>query len=154
MPSKPPSKATTIGKVTALTAISKIKKGHADALRQTLQELTASGGKIAELGTIHMVRWAIFDNDTRLFFATNFSDDLEHYMRDFAEKIPEGIDAVWGHCEDYPGAADYKKLRDYILGCAIPTDGYYTAYPDATPQDIRQALEWRKKFDGFLDELE
>jgi hypothetical protein len=146
--------AKTIGKVTALTAISVIKKGEADALRATLAKLTeGGGGKIAGLGTIYNVRWVIFDGDTRLLFATNFSDDLDHYMRDFAEKAPQGIDAIWGHCEGYPGAANYEKLRDYILGCAIETSGYYTAFPDASVQEIRAALDWKGKFDAFLDEL-
>src|SRR4051812_47177234 len=112
----------TIGKATALTAITKIKEGHADALRQALTRLTEdAGGKIAGLGTISAGRGVISDADPRLFFATNFSDDVEHYMRDFAEKAPEGIDAIWGHCEGYPGAASYEQLRDYILGSAIDT---------------------------------
>src|SRR3954466_5935806 len=49
------------------------------------------GGAISGLGTIHMVRWVIFDNETRLLFATNFDGDVEDYMRDFALKAPQGI---------------------------------------------------------------
>ncbi len=144
----------TIGKINALTAITKVKDGHAPQLRQALEGLTgAGGGKIASLGTIHIVRWVIFDNDTRLLFATNFNGDVEAYMRDFAERAPEGIDAIWGHCEGYPGARDYPKLRDYILGSAIETTGYYCAYPDATVQDILKALDVKRKVDAFLDQL-
>ena len=144
----------TMGKINALTAITKIIPGHAPQLRQNLEALTnASGGKIASLGTIHIVRWVIFDNDTRLLFATNFNGDVEDYMRDFAERAPEGIDAIWGHCEGYPGARDFPKLRDYILGSAIETTGYYCAYPEATVQDILKALDWKRKFDGFLDQI-
>jgi hypothetical protein len=144
----------TIGKISALTAITKILPGHAAALRQALEALTAaSGGKISSLGTIHIVRWVIFDNDTRLLFATNFDGDVEDYMRDFAERAPEGIDAIWGHCEGYPGARDYPKLRDYILGSAIETTGYYCAYPNATVADINKSLDWRTKFDAFLDQI-
>ncbi len=142
------------GKISALTAITKIVSGHAPALRQTLQGLTAAnGGKIASLGTIHIVRWVIFDDDTRLLFATNFDGDVEDYMRDFAERAPDGIDAIWGHCEGYPGARDYPKLRDYILGSAIETDGYYCAYPNSTVADINKALDWKAKFDTFLDQI-
>jgi hypothetical protein len=69
-----------IGKTNALTAITRILPGHADPLRQTLQHLTdAGGGKIAELGTIHIVRWVIFDEGTRLLFATNFVGEVEDY---------------------------------------------------------------------------
>jgi len=142
------------GKISALTAITKILPGQAPALRQTLQGLTAAnGGKIASLGTIHIVRWVIFDDDTRLFFATNFDGDVEDYMRDFAERAPEGIDAIWGHCEGYPGARDYPKLRDYILGSAIETTGYYCAYPNSTVADINKAMAWKAKFDTFLDQI-
>lgn len=143
-----------MGKISALTAITKIVPGHAEALRKTLQGLTAAnGGKISSLGTIHIVRWVIFDNDTRLFFATNFDGDVEDYMRDFAERAPDGIDAIWGHCEGYPGARDYPKLRDYILGSAVETDGYYCAYPNSTVADINKALDWKGKFDTFLDQI-
>ena len=149
------SAVRTIGKINALTAITKIKPGHASDLRRTLEGLTAAaGGKIAGLGTIHIVRWVIFDNETRLFFATNFNGDVEDYMRDFAERAPDGIDAIWGHCEDYPGAKNYQQLRDYILGHAIETTGYYCAYPESTVTDIQKALTWKKKFDAFLDEIE
>jgi hypothetical protein len=144
----------TVGKINALTAITKIKSGHAPDLRKTLEALTdASGGKISSLGTIHIVRWVMFDDDTRLLFATNFNGDVEDYMRDFAERAPEGIDAIWGHCEDYPGARNYEQLRDYILGHAIETTGYYCAYPESTVQDIQKALAWKQKFDAFLDEI-
>ncbi|MCW2240557.1 hypothetical protein [Azospirillum canadense] len=144
----------TIGKISALTAISKIKEGQAPQLRATLEKLTsAHGGKISELGTIHMVRWVIFDNDTRLLFATNFDGDVEDYMRDFALKAPEGIDAIWGNCEGYPGAKNYEKLRDYILGCAIDTTGYFVAYPDATVQEILKALNLQRKFEEFVSEV-
>ncbi|SEM90471.1 hypothetical protein [Bradyrhizobium sp. OK095] len=142
------------GKISVLTAITKIVPGQAEVLRKTLQGLTAAnGGKIASLGTIHIVRWVIFDNDTRLFFATNFDGDVEDYMRDFAERAPDGIDAIWGHCEGYPGARDYPKLRDYILGSAVETDGYYCAYPNSTVADINKALDWKGKLDTFLDQL-
>ena len=144
----------TVGKVSAITAITKILPGHAPALRDALTKLTAAnGGKISELGTIHIVRWVIFDNDTRLLFATNFDGDVEAYMRDFAEKAPQGIDAIWGHCEGYPGAANYPKLRDYILGSAIETTGYYCAYPNSTVKEIQKAVDWHDKLEKFLDTL-
>ena len=144
----------TIGKVSALTAITKITPGHAPALRETLTRFTAAGGgKISELGTIHIVRWVIFDNDTRLLFATNFDGDVEAYMRDFAEKAPQGIDAIWGHCDDYPGASNYQKLRDYILSHAIETTGYYCAYPNSTVKEINKAIDWHDKLEKFLDTL-
>jgi hypothetical protein len=144
----------TAGKVSALTAITKIKPGRAPALRDALAKLTAAaGGKIGELGTIHIVRWVIFDDDTRLLFATNFDGDVEAYMRDFAEKAPQGIDAIWGNCEDYPGAANYEKLRDYILGHAIETTGYYCAYPNSSVKEIKKAVDWHDKLEKFLDTL-
>ena len=145
----------TVGKVSALTAITKITPGHAPALKATLAKLTAAnGGKIGELGTIHIVRWVMFDNDTRLFFATNFDGDVEAYMRDFAEKAPQGIDAIWGHCDGYPGAEDYQKLRDFILGSAIETTGYYCANPNSSVQEITKAIDWHDKLEKFLDTLQ
>ena len=144
----------TSGKISALTAITKITPGHAAALRETLAKLSAAGGgKIGELGTIHIVRWVIFDDDTRLLFATNFDGDVEAYMRDFAEKAPQGIDAIWGHCDDYPGAKNYEKLRDYILSHAIETTGYYCAYPNSSVKEIKKAVDWHDKLEKFLDTL-
>jgi hypothetical protein len=51
------SAVRTIGKISALTAISKIKDGNAADLRATLQRLIESGGgAISGLGTIHRHR--------------------------------------------------------------------------------------------------
>jgi hypothetical protein len=144
-----------LGKMMMFTGITKIKEGHAPALRQTLQKVSEErAGAIGKLGTIHFVRWAMFDNDTRLLFATTFDGDIEDYMRDFAEKSPGGVNAIWSHCEGFPGAEDFPKLRDYILAHEIETTGFYTAYPDLTVNSILQARDWKEKFEKFLDQIQ
>jgi hypothetical protein len=145
----------TIGKMNALTAITKIKDGHAPQLRQALEGLTgAGGGKIASLR--HHPHRALGHLRQRQPAALrhHFNGDVEAYMRDFAERAPEGIDAIWGHCEGYPGARDYPKLRDYILGSAIETTRYYCVRPRRArsrhPQGAGREAQGRTP---FLDQL-
>jgi hypothetical protein len=72
------SAVRTIGKISALTARSKIKDGHAADLWATLQSLNeAGGGAISGLGTIHMVGFsadgfaAAFQFDTSILGNSN-----------------------------------------------------------------------------------
>src|SRR3954468_10094016 len=69
----------------------KIKPGQADSLRQTIAGLsnefmTGTEGRDAlkDIGTLHDARYAIFDDDTRLLFASVFDGSWDTYIDDFA----------------------------------------------------------------------
>ena len=102
------------------------------------------------IGTLHDLRFVIFDNDTRLLFATTFDDDWDAYINDFATLIPDLIDVVFEEVEDYPGIKS-PDIKDYIVKYQVTSTYFYNAYPDASVRDIRKAMKIKGGLDVLLD---
>jgi hypothetical protein len=107
-------------------------------------------GYADRIGTLHDLRFVIFDNDTRLFFATTFDDDWDAYINDFATLIPDLIDIVFEEVEDYPGIKS-PNIKDYIVKSQVTATYFYSAYPDASVRDIRKAMKVKSGLDVLLD---
>src|SRR5262249_50760655 len=74
------------GKVSELTVILKLLPGGANRIRAALE----TGGTNADkVGTLHDMRYAFFDNDTRILFATTYDGEWDPYIDDFATKVPD-----------------------------------------------------------------
>jgi len=83
-----------LGKVSELTIIVPFAPGGAARLRAFLQLF---GGNLAgadAVGTVHDMRFAFLDNDTRMLFATAYDGDWDAYIDDFATKIPDFLDII------------------------------------------------------------
>ena len=146
----------TIGKVTELTCITPLKPGAATSLRQVLAALQIRpDSPIKQINTIHFARWVIFDNDQRLLFTSNFDGTWEDYLRDFSVKTPEGMDAIFGHCDGYPagGCKDFEAFKAYVHKYQVPTDLFYAAYPDLTVKAVLEAARVKTLTDDFLRKL-
>ena len=74
-----------------------LKPGGAERLRKKLASdsnfANQNQSVVDRVGTIHDLRFVIFDNDTRLLFASTFDGDWDAYINDFAALIPDLIDA-------------------------------------------------------------
>jgi hypothetical protein len=142
------------GAVTEFTLVFNVKPGHGQQIREFLgrKEVQAQRDEnIARLGTLHDARWVLFDDDTRLLFATNFDGDWDAYIDDFAAMIPEIFDGVLQHTEDYPGIHD-PNIKDQIVAHQHTAVSYIRAIPDATVKDLQKALRVNKAFQQLLDE--
>jgi hypothetical protein len=146
----------TIGQVTELTVIAPLKAGAAASLRQVLNGLQISpDSPIKKIGTIHFARWVIFDNDQRLLFTSNFDGSWEGYLRDFSQTTPEGMDAIFGHCDGYPagGCRDFEAFKEYVGKHQVPTDLFYAAYPESSVKAVVEGLRVKALTDEFLRQL-
>ena len=143
-----------VGRSNEFTLIMNLKPGGAERLRKKLGSNSKFGnqnqGYADRIGTLHDLRFIIFDNDTRLFFATTFDDDWDAYINDFATLIPDLIDLVFEEVEDYPGIRS-PNIKDYIVKSQVTATYFYSAYPDASVRDIRKALKVEKGLDVLLD---
>jgi hypothetical protein len=147
----------TIGIVTELTVIAPLKPGGAAKLRAVLDGLQIDpDSPIKQIDTIHFARWVIFDDDTRMLFTSNFDGSWETYLRDFSQKTPQGMDAIFGNCEGYPagGCADFEAFRQYVRDHQVPTDLFYAAYPDSSVRAVKQALAMKALVDKFMQMLD
>jgi len=140
--------------ITELTLITPILAGHAGELRQVLAGVQIShDSPIKKISSIHYARWVVIDDGARLLFTSNFDGTWERYLRDFSEKIPEGLDAIWGHCEGWPGAQPFEPFRDWVREHEIKADLFYAAYPESTVKEVLRALDWKQKAERFLAAL-
>ena len=134
------------GQVTAMTVITPINEGKADKLKPVLKAIHLSpDSPIKKINTIHYARWVIIDNGTRLLFTSNFDGIGEDYLRDFVEKTPEGLDAIWSNCDGYPGAKPIEPFIAYVRAHEIDAELFYAAYPDATVNQVQKGLRVQQK---------
>lgn len=101
-------------------------------------------GNLAGVKTIHFARWTFIDNSRRLLFTSNYDGSLESYMDDFIDKVAWSLNAAFSNGIGYPrtrwliggGAKDEQAFKSYIRKRQIPTQLWYSAYPDLTALNI------------------
>lgn len=141
------------GKVSELTVIAPLKDGGAERLRKILE---IAGGNLegaTRVGTLHDLRFVIIDNDSRVLFCTAYDGDWDPYIEDFATKIPELMDILFGNVEGWPGIKD-PSVKQFILDHQITATGWYVGVPDLTVQDIRRQDKIVKGVNKALDEAQ
>ncbi len=154
------------GVVSELSVLLKVKPGREQRLRQ---ELTASiadsaqhaeGQKILEdIGTVHEVRYVLFDDDTRLLLATSFDGDWDVYIDDFFRtKVLMYWSSFLIHCEGAPddlaGAAalSLDDWKEFLSDHQITAIEYRRTYPDLTVKQILKAQQIMTAFQQLLDQ--
>jgi hypothetical protein len=141
------------GQVQEFTLVSRLKSGGAQRMRQLF-----NGGFTGErqkntdrIGTVHDLRFIIFDNDTRVIFASTFDGTWDTYIDDFGTKIPDEIDLLFHECEGYPGIHS-PRIKDWIVDQQVTATAFYSAYPQATVRDVWKALKARSALGALLDQ--
>src|SRR5438552_13217692 len=123
----------TIGQVTELTVIAPLKVVAAASLRQVLNALqTRENSPIKKISTIHFARWVIIDNDTRLLFTSNFDGPWLDYSNDFSTLAPDGLDMIWGNCEEYPGPSQFEQFKAGVRRSQVKVVLFSPAFPNPT----------------------
>lgn len=142
------------GIITEFTIMTKVKSGHEQAIRETIERGTHDPRRreaVQEIGTLHEARFVLFDNDTRFLFCSSFDGTWDKYIDDFATTyIANLFDATFSHCEGYPGIKD-PGIKDWFMTNAQEAINYICAYPDATVKQIWKALALQKAFQEVLD---
>jgi hypothetical protein len=147
--SRPGAKA---GQSNEFTLISKLKPGGAERMRQLLADgFTGERQKNTDrIATVHDLRFIIFDNDTRIIFASTFDGSWDTYIDDFGTILPDEIDLLFHEFEGYPGIHS-PDIRDWIVKQQVTAVGFYCAYPDSSVRDVWKALKIKKALDVLLD---
>jgi hypothetical protein len=143
---------TKAGQANEFTLISMLKPGGAERIRKLLADgFTGDRQKNTDsIGTLHDLRFVIFDNDTRIIFASTFDGDWDAYIDDFGGIIPDEIDLLFHEFDGYPGI-NSPDIKDWIVKQQVSAVGFYSAYPGATVKDVWKALKTKEAFDTLLD---
>ena len=145
-----------VGPVSEFTLFFRVIPGQAEELRDALDALQNSPGyrpgdyQIA-IASIHEARFVLFDDDTRLLFATTFDGSWDAYMEDFAAGPLHLFDPIFRHTEGYDGLPDLQAIKSFILGAQVTAAAYARNYP-GTVKELRKSNRLRVAFDRVLDD--
>ncbi|ARO15999.1 hypothetical protein BVG79_p1000197 (plasmid) [Ketogulonicigenium robustum] len=140
------------GNVSELTAIATIKPGGAARLRRIFELTHGNFDGAQKVSTLHDMRFVLFDNDTRILFATAYDGDWDAYINDFATKIPGLMDLLFANIEGWPGIAD-PTVKDFIANHQIDASGWFVANPQVTVVDVRRFQRMEAAVEAFLDTM-
>jgi hypothetical protein len=149
-----------------LTVLVPIRQGEEEALRAILRpigddirgrrlDVSAAHPRIEFLRSrrIHFARFAILaDRDRgparkRLLYSANYDGELESHLAELVA-ITSDMDAIWGHCEGYAGAADFAA---FIRCHALEPDAFYIAFRDESADSIRDTAVLRRHVQTIVD---
>lgn len=140
------------GKVSELTFIAPLSPDGAKRLRAALNLLHGNAHAADRVGTVHDMRFAFLDNDTKLLFATAYDGDWDTYINDFATKIPAYMDLLFSAISDWPGIHD-PSVKDVIAKYQIQVEAWYVANPDLTVVETRRLERVGQALEEFLDKV-
>lgn len=147
------------GRAQAFTMVTPIKRGWTPWLRFNFffgRHVPYVTKKLRELSFIHYARWSIvkrIPGRNYLLVTSNFNGTWEEYIEAFSEIVPWRIRAIWGSSIGFPGPSPAERLKDYVRRTELPSEHYYSAYPDASTTLVLSALELRARFDRFVRNL-
>ena len=146
------------GKVYALNVITPMKTWKTGLLRLVffiLWHVKHLQNDLINLSFIQFARWVIIPRNSfpylggnqhreslrydYLLFFSNFNGTWNQYIDAFSAVLSKGLNLIWRWSEKYPGSVPITPFKQYIAQVQFDTDYYYTAYPQATANDVKSA---------------
>jgi hypothetical protein len=151
-----PQQGILVGTTSEFSLFFRVRSGHEHDVRAAVQALQRSpgyrpGDYDLPIATIHEARFVLFDDDTRLLFATSFDGPWDAYMEDFASKPLQLFDAIFRHVEGYEGLPDIAAMRNFVLSAQVTAAAYARNY-GGTVKEIRKAERVNEAFQRVLDD--
>lgn len=143
------------------------RPSHDLQIREYLSKLTAdSESPFAVAPGTHLARLVVMDDviyvgmpaceehlkSKYLVLESNFDGDLDNYLMGLATTIPEHLDAIWSHCNGYPGSADNAKFIQYMKNCQLETTFLFAAVNNKTVTQTLVALQTQRAVAHFVSE--
>jgi hypothetical protein len=146
----------SVGSTSEFTLFFHVKPGHEREIRDAIDVLQNSpgyrpGDYNLPISSIHEARFALFDDDTRLLFATSFDGPWDAYMDDFAGSPLGNFDAIFRHTEEYHGLPDVAAIKAFILSAQVSASGYARNYGGSV-KEIQKAARVNDAFQQVLDD--
>jgi hypothetical protein len=146
----PPSFREDVVTQNQLTLVTVVDPLHVDRVKAVMAAIDsyakrlAPPGSLIGISTIHFVRWLLIDDDRRLILLSDYDGSWENYIGEFAEMILSGLDAIWETSFGYPpdGARDLPAFKRFLRAHQVPSEVFYSAYPDATTLNISNDLQF------------
>lgn len=162
--------AEDFGIQNAFTSLAPIRAGRFWRLTSILTLLFGNysarhiftNGGLAGLSTVHFARFMRFGPAREMLFTSYYDGSLESYNNDFVDQVAWVLNTVFGQQHGYPrtrwmirdGARDERGFKAFIRGRQIPTQVWYSAYPDLAAVTIDQNARFRAGLSGRLSAQE
>ncbi len=109
-------------------------------------------GYLARVQTIHFARWVMLDNDSRVYFASNYDGSADSYMDDFINKVAWGLNLVFSNGVGYPptrfllkdGAKIEGMYKNTLRRNQLASECWYKAYPGLSAVDLARHQKIRE----------
>ncbi len=156
------------GKVYAMNAITPMKPWKTWILRTiffVLGHVKPLQKDLIDLSFIEFARWVVVprgdlpflgdgqrQEDLRydyLLFFSNFNGTWNQYIDAFSAVLSKGLNLIWRWSEKFPGSVPVTIFKEYIARVQFDTDYYYTAYPQATANDVKSARIVQSSLDSL-----
>jgi hypothetical protein len=147
-----------VGKAYAMNVVTPMKPWKTWLLRLIfflLGHIKSLQTDLINLSFIQFARWVIIPRDSfpfiggpqkdeklqydYLLFFSNFNGTWNQYIDAFSAVLSKGLNLIWRWSEKYPGSVPITPFKQYIAQVQFDTDYYYTAYPQATANDVKSA---------------
>ena len=89
-----------------------------------------------------------------LLFFSNFNGTWNQYIDAFSAVLSKGLNLIWRWSEKFPGSVPVTPFKQYIAHVQFDTDYYYTAYPQATANDVKAAHIVQQALDTLRSKAE
>jgi len=139
-----------------ITVMAPIHPGQEASCQEVVRTINEDGGVRIDFKKSNLTHFARFvvlpDLDSgkgrkRLLFSAVFDGERGKYLRDLRDST-SNMDAIWGHCEDYPGANQFVQ---FMTKHDNGTDLYLKAYRYETVENIQKYLDFREKLAAQFD---
>ena len=160
------SPGNVAGEARALTAIGPLRRGWRYLvllagffLRRYVWFFRAAKVRpLRRLGFIHFARWVLIKDvpeagghrpigHTYMFFESNFNGGFDEYIDAFSYVIPHSMQNLFGAVHNFPGPVPATAFKDFIRRHDYEADHFFSAYPEATSNDVAGALELQRAID-------
>ena len=154
----------TSGQAYGLTVLTPIRDGHEARLARYLDLLEGGDGSpLALVPGTHFARWVVVGDVVyegrrqrrdhlklgRLLFTSNFDGPVMAYLEAMRTGLGEVADAIWGHCEGYPGRDETSAFASYMRRHQIENALFFAAYGDRTVEQVKRSLAVRREVIDF-----
>ena len=125
---------------------------------------------LLQLSMIHYARWVIvsasaFPRLSRkqpreqlryryMLFFSNFNGSWAQYVDSFSVAIPSGLNSLWRRNIGWPKAAPQQPFHRYVNDNQLWTNHYYSAYPMAASNDVKEAQKVKTQLRDFVGRMQ
>lgn len=141
-----------IGKKGELSGIGKVAPGGAKLFRERLPQIQAEAGYWeARVGTVHDLRVALIDNDTRILFTIVYDGDLKPYLEDVVRGAGPWMEQIFLGVWDGLKELTVEAVEEVLRTSAFQADVFYVGNPDLTVRDVAKMQRVSSAVSELLD---